>query len=91
MAVDAATVPRLAKKARVRFDRHSGGWMIVWPERGLALNESAAAITRKLDGARALGAIADELAAETGGARDEVLADVIAFVAHLEERGLVET
>ena len=33
---------KLAKKARLRFDRHAGRWMIMYPERGLALNESGA-------------------------------------------------
>jgi hypothetical protein len=36
--------PRLAPRARLRFDRHAGQWLLLYPERGLALNASAAAI-----------------------------------------------
>ena len=30
--------PALAGKARLRFDRASGGYLLLYPERGLALN-----------------------------------------------------
>ena len=44
MALERSFIPKLAKKARLRFDRHSGKLMLIYPERGLALNESAAKI-----------------------------------------------
>jgi len=34
--------PQLAPKARLRFDRLSGGYLLLYPERGLALNPTAA-------------------------------------------------
>lgn len=77
---------KLAKKARLRFDRHEGRWMIVYPERGLALNESGAAIAQKLDGTRTLEQIVAELVAERGADP----ADVHAFIAELEKKGLVD-
>jgi coenzyme PQQ biosynthesis protein PqqD len=80
-------VPKLAKKARLRFDRHSGGHMIVYPERGLALNESAAAIAKRCDGTRTIAEIASELGRETG---QDVTADVIAFVEQLAKKGLLD-
>ena len=52
-------LPKLAKKARLRFDRHSGGHMLVYPERGLALNETAAEIAKRCDGTRTLAQISD--------------------------------
>jgi coenzyme PQQ biosynthesis protein PqqD len=83
--------PRLAKKARLRFDRHGARWMIVYPERGLLLNESGAAIAKKLDGTRSLARIAEELRSEHASAsRETVEADVLAFVGDLEARGLLE-
>ncbi len=90
MNVDSMFVPKLAKKARLRFDRHSGKHMIVYPERGLALNESAAAIAKRCDGTRSVGEIATELAAEAGTERSIVEGDVVAFVEMLAQKGLLE-
>jgi coenzyme PQQ biosynthesis protein PqqD len=84
---DPSFVPKLAKKARLRFDRHSGGHMIVYPERGLALNESAAAIAQRCDGTRTIAQIASELGREAG---KDVTADVIAFVEQLKKKGLLD-
>lgn len=84
---DRAFVPKLARKARLRFDRHAGGWMIVYPERGLALNDSAAAIAKLCDGSRSLGVIIEELGAAAG---QDVSADVFAFVDDLRRKGLLE-
>jgi len=84
-------VPKLAKKARLRFDRHSGGYMIVYPERGLALNASAAAIAKRCDGTRNVGEIVIEVAREAGEAdREGVTRDVLAFVEQLAQKGLLE-
>jgi len=77
---------KLAKKARLRFDRHDGRWMIIYPERGLALNESGAAIAQKLDGTRTLDQVIAELVAEHGADPQ----DIRAFVDDLEKKGLIE-
>jgi coenzyme PQQ biosynthesis protein PqqD len=84
-------IPKLSKKARLRFDRHEGRWMILYPERGLVLSESAAAIARRIDGTRTLAEIARELSKEHQGASEEdIERDVTAFVTQLRERGLLE-
>jgi len=88
--LDPTFSPKLAKKARLRFDRHSGKHMLVYPERGLALNDSAAAIARRCDGTRTIGEIAVELASEAGAETANVEQDVLAFVAMLAEKGLLE-
>ena len=88
--IDPTFVPKLAKKARLRFDRHAGQHMIVYPERGLALNDSAAAIARRCDGTRTIGEIAIELATEAGAQRDVVEADALAFIEMLGQKGLLE-
>ena len=84
-------VPRLAKKARLRFDRHSQSHMIVYPERGLALNESAAEIAKRCDGTRSIAQIAAELAAASDVSADVIEPDVQAFVEGLAKKGLLET
>jgi coenzyme PQQ biosynthesis protein PqqD len=88
--IDASFVPKLAKKARLKHDRHESRWMIVYPERGLALNDSAAAIAQEMDGVRTIGEIAAILASRYGeDARDSILRDAIAFVTELRDKGLL--
>ena len=67
--------------------------MLVYPERGLELNDSAAAIAKKCDGTRSVDAIVDELAREldaTAETRIAIDADVVAFLTSLRQRGLLE-
>ncbi|XXT58777.1 pyrroloquinoline quinone biosynthesis protein PqqE [Sorangium sp. So ce590] len=81
----------LASKARLVRDRSSGREIVLYPERGLALNPVAAAVAVRLDGARTVAAIAAEVAASFAAARpDEVERDVLAFLEELAERGLLE-
>lgn len=74
--------PRLASKARLRWDRHDKKYLLLYPERGLVLNETASAVVRLLDGEKTIGAIAREL----GGSDDEI----IGFLERLRARGLLE-
>jgi coenzyme PQQ biosynthesis protein PqqD len=91
MLVDASFVPAFARKARLVRDRHTGRAMILYPERGLDLNDAAAAIAEKIDGARSIAAITDALTvAHEGAPRATVECDVITFVTELRDRGLLE-
>ena len=72
--------PRLASKARLRHDRIANADMLLYPEHGLVLNASAAAIVRALDG-RSVAEIAAALAAPVG--------DVLELLTTLAARGLV--
>ena len=90
-AGDRNAVAKLAKKVRLRFDRHEQRHMLLYPERGLVLNDAAAAIAKKCDGTRSLAEIARELAAEHAGADVEVVErDVVTFVTELRDKGLLE-
>jgi coenzyme PQQ biosynthesis protein PqqD len=80
-ALSADSCPQLARKARLRTDRLTGETLLLYPEHGLVLNPSAAAILRLCDG-RSIRDIAAELAAP--------LADVLEFLGTLNERGLVK-
>ena len=94
MPVDASFVPKLAKKVRLRFDRHSGKHMLIYPERGLELNDSAAEIAKRCDGARTVMDIANDIVKEQGlhpRQIEEVLGDILAFVEDLRKKGLLET
>jgi Coenzyme PQQ synthesis protein D (PqqD) len=80
--VSADSRPQLARKARLKADRLTGDTLLLYPEHGLVLNPSAAAILRLCDG-RSAGDIAGELAAP--------LDDVLEFLTQLSDRGLVTT
>jgi pyrroloquinoline quinone biosynthesis protein D len=83
--------PRLANKVRLRFDRHAQRHMLIYPERGMLLNESAAAIAELCTGDNTLDTIVDRLLASRGGAtREEVSRDVQAFLNSLLERALIQ-
>lgn len=82
--------PKLSKRARLRYDEIANQWVLLWPERGLLLNDSASAIVRLCDGSRTVEQIVDELADEWSAPREEIEADVRAFLGRVEARGLVE-
>ncbi len=89
--MDGSFVPKLARKARLRFDRHESRHLLVYPERGLLLNDTAAAIVGKCDGTRSIDVIVRELgSAHDEGTRERVERDVIRFVEELRLRGLLE-
>jgi pyrroloquinoline quinone biosynthesis protein D len=82
--------PRLARKARLKWDAIESRWMLLAPERGIALSASAAAILKRCDGSASIDAIAQALAEETRAPVDEVARDVASFVTEMHARGLVE-
>jgi pyrroloquinoline quinone biosynthesis protein E len=91
MALGPDDRPRLAGKAKLVRDRTTGRDMLLYPERGLALNAVAAEVTRRLDGSRTVGALAAQVAEAFGDvAAEEVERDVVAFLDQLAERGLIE-
>jgi pyrroloquinoline quinone biosynthesis protein D len=82
--------PKLAAKARLRFDHRQGGFLLLYPERGLILSRTASDILSRCTGDMTVGMIADDLAIrhpET--ASEQVQADVLAFLADLHARGLI--
>lgn len=92
--VSRTTKPKLAAKAKLKWDRHESKHMLLYPERGLLLNETAAAILELCDGARTVSEIADELKkknVEPGDANEDIEGDVIAFLESLRVRALLES
>jgi pyrroloquinoline quinone biosynthesis protein D len=85
-----ASVPRLARGARLREDAARGGrWVVMAPERMFVPDETALEVLRLLDGARSVDAVVDDLAARYAAPREEIAADVLALLRELEEKGVV--
>jgi len=82
---------RLAARVRLRFDRHSGKHVLLYPERGLELNASGQRIAALLTEERA---VVDLVELVAGGVSDTPRAvverDVLAFLRALDDRGLLE-
>ena len=86
IALDAR--PRLAAKARLRVDKLSGKELLLYPERGLALNETAAEIVGLCTGELQVSEIIEVLAERHG--RSDALADEVCdFLQKLADRNLL--
>jgi coenzyme PQQ biosynthesis protein PqqD len=88
--IAAGARPRLASRARLHFDRHAGQWLLLYPERGLALNETALAVVRLLDGEHTVDAIVGRLAADAGVTSARIDGEIRAFLDRLIDRRLLE-
>jgi coenzyme PQQ biosynthesis protein PqqD len=87
--ITAGSRPRLAGKARLRVDPRSGKHMLLYPERGLELTESAARIAKLCGGTLTVAGIVDKLAADYADADHQRIEDeVLAFLRSRDERGL---
>ena len=84
--------PRLASKARLRWDKRESKYLLVYPERGILLNATAGAILAKCDGVRTVDTIVSELAKESAPGSDEatIRTDVTAFLEEMRKRGVLE-
>jgi coenzyme PQQ biosynthesis protein PqqD len=88
--ISTETRPRLAAKARLRFDRKAQRDMLLYPEKGLVLNPTASEILRLCTGEHTVDAIIDQVAAKFGAPdRDEVAREVRRFLESMAARGLV--
>jgi coenzyme PQQ biosynthesis protein PqqD len=88
--IEADARPRLAPKARIRFDRRTDRYLLLYPERGLELNPTAADIVRLCTGEHTVTEIAERLAEKyPRQPRPDIEHEMEEFLAVLAERGLV--
>ncbi len=87
--IDEASAPAFAPGVKLRFDKAREAWVLLAPERMFALDEVGTEILKLVDGARTAGEAADDLAARFQAPRDLILADVIAFLQDLLDKGAV--
>ena len=82
--------PKLAPKSKLRLDPRTGKHILLYPEKGLLLNPTGAAILKQCDGERSLSAIIAELSLEFQGDPEVLRVEVIRFVQGLLDRGLLQ-
>ena len=90
-AAELAWRPRLATRARLKFDPIAKQEMLLFPEAALALNETSAAILRLCDGARSVDEIVAQLSHSYGNNDlDALTREVIDFLDEIRARGLLQ-
>ena len=89
--IELSARPRLARKVKLRFDSRSRKYVLLVPEKGLALNRTASAVARLCTGEHSVVAIIEQLLGEHVGApRKQIEAEVLSFLQALDDRGLIE-
>jgi len=82
--------PKLTQKARLKWDARENRFLLLYPERGLALSDTASQILQLCDGAHPVEAIVDELSRTRPNTdRDTILGDVTSFLDQMRKRGIV--
>lgn len=90
MAETSSPRPLLSPHARLRWDERAGQTLLLAPERGLLLDDVAAAVVRLCDGTRTITEIARALQPSYPDASlDAIARDVEYLVSALAVRGLV--
>ena len=83
--------PRFRSKVRLRLDRHTGQYILLYPERGLELNQTAAEIARLCTGEWTINAIEQHLARTyVDVSPHEIKREVLQFLNALAGRGLMQ-
>jgi coenzyme PQQ biosynthesis protein PqqD len=82
---------RLARKARLRWDRHANVTFLLLPEKAIRLNGTATEILRACDGTLGVDGLAAAISARAPRVDAEaVKKDVASFIAEMRARGVVE-
>lgn len=80
--------PRLAARARMRYDGVRRRFVLLLPERAVLLNQSAAEVLQLCDGTRTLAGLIAELQRRYPGA--DLRADVMDLLGTAETKGWIE-
>jgi pyrroloquinoline quinone biosynthesis protein D len=89
ISVSEASRPVLPRHAKLKYDETRQVWVILAPERVLAPDEVAVEVLQLCNGERNVGDVADQLAAKYAAPREAILADVIAMLQDLADKGFL--
>ncbi len=88
--LSASSRPRLAPKARLRFDRKTERYMLLYPEKGMVLNPTAADVLQLCTGEHTVASMVERLAATYGQDAGQVECEVLQFLGTMADRGLIQ-
>ena len=83
--------PHLPRGVRLKRDEARGRWTLLAPERIFEIDDTAAAVLKLCDGERDLNAIVAELAARYTAPPAVIEKDVVAMLADLKAKRVLET
>jgi coenzyme PQQ biosynthesis protein PqqD len=90
MVIEADMRPTLAAKVRLRKDRISGRYMLLYPERGMELNTSGAQIVQLCDGQATVAEIVLAMCQRYAATPNAVIErEVFSFLEALRQRALL--
>ena len=89
-SVPLAGRPRLPRGVRLTHNEAQGGWLLLAPERAFKADAIALEILKRCDGEATVAQIVDDLAASFNAPRERVEADVVALLAGLADKKLLE-
>jgi pyrroloquinoline quinone biosynthesis protein D len=84
---DEAVTPRFRRGVKFRFDETRQAWVLLAPEKLFTFEGPAVEILKRVDGARTLGEIVDDLASVFQAPRDLIARDVETMLRDLEGKG----
>jgi pyrroloquinoline quinone biosynthesis protein D len=83
--------PKLATKTRLRLDHITQQYVLLAPEKGLALNRTGTAISQLCTGSHTVESIIEQLGSTHPSATRAVIeSEVLAFLQSLLDRGLIQ-
>lgn len=89
VVISEASVPRLPRGVKLRFDPTRQQWMVQAPERVFVPDPVALEVIRRCDGRATVAAIVDELAATFQAPREVILGDVTELLQELSDKAVL--
>lgn len=88
--IDGASRPVMPEHIKLRHDAGRGRWLILAPERIFDPDEVAVEVLKLCDGQHTVEDIAGVLAKEYSAPKEEIVADIIAMLQDLADKGVVK-
>ena len=90
MMIEGVTRPVMPPYIKLRHDAGRGRWLILAPERIFEPDDIAVEVLKHCDGQRTVADIASVLAKEYNAPENEILADIVAMLQDLADKGVVK-
>lgn len=85
-----SSIPRLPRGVKLRYDEARQTWMLLAPERAFRIDDTAAEILKRCDGQASVDDIVAALAAQYSEDPSVIAADVVAMIAGLVAKRVIE-
>ena len=89
VSISEASVPRLPRGVKLRFDKQRDKWVVLAPERVFVPNPIALEVLKRCDGEATVAAIVDDLAQTFSAPREVIAKDVNAMLQDLADKGVM--